>query len=53
MSPNTRRSRISDDIDDIIPGASGTVFLPHIVGRARALEIITEAALLSAEKAER
>ncbi|MBC8083166.1 MAG: enoyl-CoA hydratase/isomerase family protein, partial [Hymenobacter sp.] len=37
----------------IIPGAGGTVYLPHLVGRARALEIILGAALFDAELAER
>lgn len=37
----------------IIPGAGGTVYLPQLVGRARALEIVVGAALFDAEKAER
>jgi enoyl-CoA hydratase/carnithine racemase len=37
----------------IIPGAGGTAYLPQMVGRARALEIITGAALVDAETAER
>ncbi|MFF2090619.1 enoyl-CoA hydratase/isomerase family protein [Paenibacillus sp. NPDC058174] len=37
----------------IIPGAGGPVYLPQIVGRARALEIIVGAALFDAEEAER
>ena len=37
----------------IIPGAGGTVYLPQLVGRARALEIVAGAALFNAEEAER
>lgn len=37
----------------IIPGAGGTAYLPQLVGRARAIEIITGAALVDAETAER
>lgn len=36
-----------------IPGAGGTVYLPQLVGRARALEIVAGAALFTAEEAER
>jgi enoyl-CoA hydratase/carnithine racemase len=36
----------------IIPGAGGTAYLPQIVGRARALEIITGAAMVDADLAE-
>jgi len=37
----------------IIPGAGGTVYLPRIVGRARALEIVLGADLFDANTAER
>lgn len=37
----------------IIPGAGGTVYLPRLVGRARALEIILGAELFDADTAER
>ncbi len=37
----------------IIPGAGGTVYLPRLVGRARALEIVLGAELFNAERAER
>lgn len=37
----------------IIPGAGGTVYLPRLVGRARALEIILGADLIDATTAER
>ncbi len=37
----------------IIPGAGGTVYLPRLVGRARALEVILGAALFDAQQAER
>ena len=37
----------------IIPGAGGTVYLPRLVGRARALEIILGAELIGADTAER
>lgn len=37
----------------IIPGAGGTVYLPQLVGRARALEIVVGATLMDAEIAER
>lgn len=37
----------------IIPGAGGTVYLPRLVGRARALEIVLGADLFDASTAER
>ncbi len=37
----------------IIPGAGGTVYLPRLVGRARAIEIILGADLIDATTAER
>jgi enoyl-CoA hydratase/carnithine racemase len=37
----------------IIPGAGGTVYLPRLVGRARALEIVLGAQLFDAVTAER
>ena len=37
----------------IIPGAGGTAYLPRLVGRARALEIVLGAELYDAEQAER
>ena len=37
----------------IIPGAGGTQYLPRLVGRARALEVILGGALFDAEMAER
>lgn len=37
----------------IIPGAGGTAYLPRLVGRARALEIILGARLIDAATAER
>jgi len=37
----------------IIPGAGGTVYLPRLVGRARALEIVLGAELYDAQQAER
>ena len=37
----------------IIPGAGGTVYLPRLVGRARALEIVLGAELVDADQAER
>lgn len=37
----------------IIPGAGGTVYLPRLVGRARALEIVLGADLFDATTAER
>lgn len=36
----------------LIPGAGGIAYLPQLVGRSRALEIITGAALFGAEEAE-
>jgi enoyl-CoA hydratase/carnithine racemase len=37
----------------IIPGAGGTAYLPSLVGRARALEIILSGKLIDAPTAER
>jgi enoyl-CoA hydratase/carnithine racemase len=37
----------------IIPGAGGTVYLPRLIGRARAMEVILGAALVDAKTAER
>ncbi len=37
----------------IIPGAGGTAYLPHLVGRSRALEIVLGAELFGADLAER
>lgn len=37
----------------IIPGAGGTVYLPQLIGRSRALEVIVGAALFDADQAER
>ena len=37
----------------IIPGAGGTAYLPRLVGRARALEVVLGAELFDAEQAER
>ena len=37
----------------IIPGAGGTAYLPLLVGRARALEVILGGELLNAQQAER
>lgn len=37
----------------IIPGAGGTVYLPRLVGRARAIEIVLGADLFDAPTAER
>jgi enoyl-CoA hydratase/carnithine racemase len=37
----------------IIPGAGGTVYLPHLVGYARAMEIVVGADLVDAVTAER
>lgn len=37
----------------IVPGAGGTVYLPRLVGRARAMEIVLGADLFDAETAER
>ncbi|MFE9688030.1 enoyl-CoA hydratase/isomerase family protein [Streptomyces sp. NPDC006285] len=42
-----------EDTMGIIPGAGGTVYLPGLVGRARALEIILSGQLVDAPTAER
>jgi enoyl-CoA hydratase/carnithine racemase len=42
-----------ETITGIIPGAGGTAYLPQLVGRARAIEIILGAQLFDAELAER
>ncbi|GGV68038.1 hypothetical protein GCM10010277_77040 [Streptomyces longisporoflavus] len=42
-----------EDTMGIIPGAGGTVYLPGLVGRARALEIILSGPLVDAPTAER
>lgn len=42
-----------EDTMGIIPGAGGTVYLPGLVGRARALEIILSGRLVDAPTAER
>ncbi|GGT15698.1 MULTISPECIES: enoyl-CoA hydratase/isomerase family protein [Streptomyces] len=42
-----------EDMMGIIPGAGGTVYLPGLVGRARALEIILSGQLVDAPTAER
>ncbi|MFF5727721.1 enoyl-CoA hydratase/isomerase family protein [[Kitasatospora] papulosa] len=42
-----------EDTMGLIPGAGGTVYLPALVGRARALEIILSGRLVDAPTAER
>jgi enoyl-CoA hydratase/carnithine racemase len=42
-----------ESLTEIIPGAGATAYLPQLVGRARALEIILGAELFDAQTAER
>lgn len=49
----TARLAMPEAMIDIVPGGGGSQYLPQLVGRARALEIILGGVLVDAELAER